>query len=238
MKIENSEILVISQDFYNQLHKRNTDEETHTNAMRGASVRHVNALAIDEVIEVQHEITKQDSTKETIAASYLVWQYEAPHQDRGGSGPHDRASFLLVRGTGTAWLEKINAAIAGDAALHHTGSEQGSTPAVLGYAFAKSNAGITSLSVSDIDDFSQIEFRIRAGRNPEAALGILKPFSVRVDVSSIPVNANPVSGLRLTLAVPGADDIVVSRSTDGTILYLLGQDNAAAFGIEIFGHSS
>ena len=108
-------------------------------------------------------------------------------------------------------------------------------PARLGFASAASNSHVVSATVTDIDDFARLTFGVRAARTAAAALAVATPHSVTVDVPNIPINTNPISGARLTLAVPGAGNIVVSRSRRGRMLFFLGQDAVAAFGITIDG---
>ena len=109
IKLEN--IIAISQDVYGQFH-RTEDEEEHSKAMSEASVKFINALSIDEVIEVEHSSTKDEVTT-TVPASYLYLYptrqpiappYMLPRQNRDSQGHYCINCGAPIRGKD--WLCK------------------------------------------------------------------------------------------------------------------------------------
>ena len=111
IKLEN--IIEVSPEMYNVFH-RNDAEKAHAAAMRKAATRYINALDIDEFIEIQHTSGKGDDAV-TQTACYLILRHDAGVHDISGSGPHDRIDFVVIPGTAEEWKTKVEQAIAADA---------------------------------------------------------------------------------------------------------------------------
>ena len=118
MKLELENVIAWSRHHYNE-ETGYGDEEDHVKAIKASSAHFVNVHTIDAVAATEHTTKNEQDEDVTSPATYLVFLFESGIKDRGASGNRDRDSFILVDGTAESWLEKINAAIASDAALHH-----------------------------------------------------------------------------------------------------------------------
>lgn len=202
----------------------------------------VNIDLIDEVFAVAQSVNGQKTLH-----THIYVHHETPHQQIKPSSLSyaqesytlDRTSHYEVAETAESVVKRIEDLRAADIASHHAPPAAAPEPEKLGYAFAASNKNILSVALSnEIDDYDEIEFAGRAAGTPAAALLAPSPFSLRVKVSAIPINKNPIAVPHHVLAVPGVDNINVSRSTDGQTVHLIGQDDAAAFGITVLGHEA
>lgn len=196
----------------------------------------LNVDMIDEVIDTGEWVTREvGGQKRRVFDPYtkIYVHFEGPNRS------HDRTAFYIVEDeTAEQLVKRIEALRAEDIAAHHQMPTAPPEPALLGYATATSNKNVVAVTVTDIDDYDEIEFTGKAARTPAAALALAAPFSVKVARSAIPINTDPLRAPHYVLAIPGVDNINVSRSTDGQTLYFLAQDDAAAFGIAVLGHQT
>ena len=116
--IEISNIVELSRDHFGGLQSEHGIEKRNLAKIRDADTRWFNALMFDEIVPSTRTVTDESNVESEIDCTYLVTHFEAPHSERGGI-TRDRESWILVDGLATDWLEKIQAAIAAEAALHH-----------------------------------------------------------------------------------------------------------------------
>lgn len=151
-------------------------------------------------------------------------------QERGGDSHHVEHVGLRVPEHIDSLIARINAI-----EFPPEPEDPAQAPTQLGYAFAKNNTAILQVTVADIDDYDVIEFSGRAADKTENALKLTEGFSIEVDRADIPINTSPISAPHHVLAIGDAGNINISRSTDGTTLYMIADDAVMAFGISISG---
>ena len=106
-------------------------------------------------------------------------------------------------------------------------------PVRLGSGGSENNQAVAKIVVADIDLYPVLRFSGRSGATAAKAL-VAAPFTVDVPVSSIGVATTPLPSKSAHL-VGQSGTVYVSRADDGTSLYLLGEDSAAAFGVTVEG---
>ncbi|MXX62959.1 MAG: hypothetical protein F4X04_14580 [Holophagales bacterium] len=106
-------------------------------------------------------------------------------------------------------------------------------PVRLGSGGSENNQAVAEIKVADIDLYPVLRFTGRSGADAAKAL-VSEQFSVEVPVFSLGVASTPLPSKSAHLTGP-AGTVLASRSGDGTVLYLLGEDSAAAFGFTVEG---
>ena len=107
-------------------------------------------------------------------------------------------------------------------------------PVRLGVGGAENNESIAEIVVADIDLYPTLRFKGRAGADTKAALLSPSPFTIDVPTAAVAV-ANTPTPSKAAHLVTAAGTVYVSRSVDGTKLYVLGEDSAAACGLTVEG---
>lgn len=183
--------------------------------------RHINIYGVD---EVQDEIKDSNGAK---TGRVVVHMYHAAM---------GTTAYYIKGTTAAEFTAELERRIAED----RFGTPP--TPVVpdrLGFVHASTNKQMVSASLTtSIASYAEIEFVGRAGATVAAAFATTEPFEIRIPVEDIPINASPVLPPLKTFTVAGVGNINMSRSQDGATLYFLGDDDAQAFAMEIFGHTS
>lgn len=148
--------------------------------------------------------------------------------------------YLILAEAAEDFVARVEKAIRDDAveeavAIGQARAAPVPAPVHLGYAFAKNNTQVVQATVAGVDGHAALIFAGRAGETVEKALMLAEGFRVEVATADIAINTNPLDAPRHTLVIPGAGNILVSRSADGETLYLLADDAVMAFGIEVLG---
>jgi len=195
----------------------------HDSPFHRETTRHVNIYGIDEVSD-EYDLRDAKYVKTGRVALYL-------HSDSLAMAA--QPGIYYVKGTATEIVAELERRIAADRL-----GDPPTPPARIGHAHAAANTQVTSVTVATLDGYDGIEFVGKAGATAGAVLAVAEPFRIAVDRADIPINTNPVLQPRSTLTIPKVGNIVVSRSADGRTLYFVGDDAAAVFSIELFGHKA
>lgn len=164
---------------------------------------------------------------------YLVRPGKAPDSIEVYTRHGDSHRPAIIRGTPEGFLAAVTKARQDvhSAAVHDC--DLG--PSRIGYAFVADNKTIAAVAVDDIDSYEKLALIGRAGQTPSKLANMNGTVDVEAAVTAIPINTDPVQTPYYSMALPSVGNVRVSRSADGTILYFLGDDEAAAMSIEVYG---
>ena len=159
------------------------------------------------------------------------------HSDHVG-GLGSSQNYYILDTTAEQVVDEIERRIHCEMDYARTGSAhlEPSPPVRLGTGGSENNQAVAETTVADIDLYPILRFSGRSGATAAKALASV-PFSVDVPVSALGVSTTPLPSVSGHLKGPSGT-VYVSRSEDGTKLYMLGEDGAAAFGITVEGVSA
>ncbi len=204
--------------------------QTHTDLPLDLTQLHTTSLDVHNIVEVRDSTRKVKDAEGSVEDRKLVELYFHFY-----SGAELAYRYFLFDTTAAEVIEDIERRIRCDLDYARTGAERlgPPDPVRLGAGGAENNQAVAEIVVADIDLYSTLRFSGRSGPSSAKAL-VSAPFTVDVPVSSIGVAATPLPSNSGHL-VGQAGTVYVSRSADGTSLYLLGDDSAQAFGFAVDG---